>query len=54
MTVLIKLLLIGAVAGGYLWLVEDVATPGAEGFILAGWFLFVAPTSYLIWRLDAR
>lgn len=57
MTVLIKLLLIGTVAGGYLWLIEDIAldaAPGTEGFILAGWLLFVAPTVYLIWRLDAR
>lgn len=57
MSAIIKLALIGAVAGGYMWLVGDVAldaTPGAEGYILAGWLLGVVPTVYLIWRLDAR
>lgn len=54
MTAIIKLLLIGAVAGGYMWLVADIATPAAEGFILAGWLLVVVPTVYLIWRLDRR
>lgn len=57
MSAIIKLALIGAVAGGYMWLIEDIAldaTPGTEGFILAGWLLVVVPTVYLIWRLDAR
>lgn len=57
MTVLIKLALIGAVAGGYMWLIGDVALdapPDVAGYVLAGWLLVVVPTVYLIWRLDWR
>lgn len=54
MQLITKLLIIGVVAGGYMWLVHTPPTHGggAGVGVLLGWAFVVVPVVYVTWRVE--
>lgn len=53
--ILVKLAIISAVAGGYMWLVSPLLMThdeAAHWIVFAVWVSVVMPVVYIIWRVD--